>query len=214
MTVLAATLLIPSQVEARRGIVIINHGEEIKEIGPVADEYVADVREATGTLATVGFIHDGFGIFWLNIWTWNGRYCLYANDQYWELDPEQAATLLGTPEARLSGPFFYRFPPGLLVLIAIVALIGVAKISSLRREKQLEHLFQDERYQRALRLIEDRTTPAIEGSEIVDERSAFNQGFEEAVQYLNGEGVPVGQAQKNLVSLIEVIAQSSPQATA
>ena len=157
LAIMAAMLLIPTQVEARRGIVVINHGETVKEIGVVADEHVAEVREAIGTVPSVGFVHEGFGLFWLNIWTWNGRYCLYADDQYWELEPEQAATLLGTPEQQLSSPLFYRFPPGLLVLTVIVILIGVAK------------------------------------------------GFEEAVQYLNGEGVPVDQAQKNLVSMIEGI---------
>jgi len=82
LAILAALLLIPTHAEAGRGIVIINHGEDIKEIGAVVDEHAADVREATGADPAVGFIHDGFGLFWLNIWTWNGRYCLYAGDQY------------------------------------------------------------------------------------------------------------------------------------
>jgi hypothetical protein len=214
VAVLAVAPWIPTQVEAGRGIVVITQGEDIKEIGAVADEYVAEVREVTGTVPTVGFIHEGFGLFWLNVWTWDGRYCLYADDQYWEIEPAQAATLLGIPESQLSSPFFYRVPPGLLVLIAIAILIGIAKVFSLRREKQLEQLFQDERYQRALTLINDRTAATNEGTEIGDEKAAFERGFEEAVQYLNGEGVPVAQAQQNLVSMIEVIAQSSPQAMA
>jgi len=214
LTVLTAVLLIPTRAEARMGIVIFNHGEDIKEIGAVVDEHVEDVREATGTSPSVGFIHDGFGLFWLNVWTWNGRYCLYEGDQYWELEPAYAALLLGVAQSELSSPLFYRFPPGLFALVGIGVLIGVAKIFSVRREKALGRLFEDERYRRALDLIRERTAASTEDEKAVDDDAAFAKGFEDAVNYLNGEGVPADQARENLVTMINVIAESQQQAAA
>ena len=117
---LTIAFLLTGNAEAR-GLVIINHGEDIVDIGEVAEEHKESVRTEIGGDAKIGYIHNAFGVFWLNIWTWDGRYCLYLNDQYWELEPEQAATLLGQPDRALRNPLFYTFPPGLLVLIAIVA---------------------------------------------------------------------------------------------
>jgi len=99
-------------------------------------------------------------------------------------------------------------------LAAIAVLVSIAKLASMRQEKQLERLFQDERYQRALKLIENRTKTSFGDDEIVDEQSRFETGFEEAVQYLNGEGVPFDQAQKNLLAMIEVTGPSSQHVTA
>ena len=93
-------------------------------------------------------------------------------------------------------------------------LIGVAKISSVRREKALGRLFEDERYRRALDLIRERTTASTEDEKAVDDGAAFAKGFEDAVNYLNGEGVPADQARENLVTMIDVIAESQQQAAA
>ena len=109
----------------------------------------------------MGFIHQAFGLFWLDIWTWEGRFCLYRDDQYWEIDAEQAAVLLGKPVDKLFGkPIFYTLPPGLLVLIAIAAIFIPYKIISSRKEKKLEKLFDDSRYQHALKMISDRADQA------------------------------------------------------
>ena len=117
---LAIAFLLPGSAEAR-GVVVFNHGEDIVDIGEVAEEHKESVRTEIGGDAKIGYIHNAFGVFWLNIWTWDGRYCLYLNDQYWEFEPEQAATLPGQPDRALRNPLLYTFPPGLLVLIAIVA---------------------------------------------------------------------------------------------
>ena len=93
----------------------------MKEIGEVPEEHHEAIRTELGGPANVGFVHHAFGLFWLDIWTWDGRFCLYHGDKYWEIDAEQAAVFLGKPIDKLGKPIFYTLPPGLLVLIAIVA---------------------------------------------------------------------------------------------
>jgi hypothetical protein len=89
--VVAVACLAATEAEARRGFVLINHGDAIEELGPVIEEHRQAIREETGVNSQVGFIHQRFGLFYLDRWTWDGRYCLFSGDQYWESQPEQAA---------------------------------------------------------------------------------------------------------------------------
>ena len=98
LSILAVFLLLPSQAEGA-GLVVYHYGENVKEIGEVTEEHQESIRTELGGPAQVGFIHNAFGLFWLDIWTWDGRFCLYRGEQYWEIDAEQAAVFLDA-EAR------------------------------------------------------------------------------------------------------------------
>ena len=93
LVLLGVFLLFPSRAEA--GLIVYHSGEKIKEIGEVTEEHQEGIKTEFGGPVTVGFIHQAFGLFWLDIWTWDGRFCLYRDDQYSEIDGKQAAVLHG-----------------------------------------------------------------------------------------------------------------------
>lgn len=203
---LAIAFLVPGSAESR-GLVVITHGEDITEIGEVVDEHKEAIKAELGGDAKIGFIHEAFGVFWLNIWTWDGQNCIYLNDQYWEVEPEQAATLLGQPDSTLRNPVFYTFPPGLLVLIAIVAIFIPYKVVSSRNENRVKKLFDDPRYQQALKMLASKANATEESGEAPQ----GNNGFEESVTYLRGEGIDAEEARTNLKLLIDTIVAHQQQ---
>ncbi len=62
--------------------------------------------------------------FWLECWTWGGKYCVYrpVDQKYRLISAAEAATLLGIQENELSVPFGYRFPLGWFVLSPLIVL--------------------------------------------------------------------------------------------
>lgn len=212
--VFAGAFLLSSPAEAK-GFFLITYGEKIVDVGVVAEEHREAMREEFGADPSVGFIHNGFGLFWLNIWTWDGRYCAYQGDQYMELEPQQAAMLLGVPLNQLRKPIFYRFPPGLLILIVIVAIYATHKFVTASKEKKLSALFEDPRYKRALNMISERVKQAEGASETEgDQESAFDKGLEDGVAYLAGEGIPEAEGRSNLATMVNIIVQSRQEEVA
>src|SRR5262249_61358690 len=86
----------PTRASAK-GIILITHGDTVKEYGPIVDrEGKAWAAAQTGrTDLTVGFAYDYFGVFWIDLWTWGGKYVVYSDKQGWEIPEETAAKLLG-----------------------------------------------------------------------------------------------------------------------
>ncbi len=209
-TLVLTAFLLPSEAEARRGIAIINYGDTVKTIGPVAEPGQLP-PEASG--AQVGYVHNRFGLFWLDVWTWDGRYCLFQNDSYWEIEPEQAAAALGVSVDQLTKPMLYRVPPGLVaVLVLVVVGIGYNAMGS-SKNKQVAQLFEDARYRRALELIEQRTKQAPEDSQPEPGGSTpFALGFEDGVKYLEGEGINRSEAEANLGVMVNTIVASQQEA--
>lgn len=235
LVVLALVLLYPSRADARRGgIIVITHGEVVKHVGDVVDDLKAEVREATGSAAvpSVGFVYSAFGVFWLDFWTWDGKYCLYSGDTYWDLDPEQSAELLGISQSELSKPFVYTCPPGLLVVLGIGALVAGNTWRQRSRIRayhdKLRALLEDSRYRGALKILQDHyahrpeTTPATEAPQDGHDERAENQQpapdaadsqdesvsetedavFEKAIQHLVDQGIDRQEAQTNLGMLM------------
>ena len=60
----------------------------------------------------VGYKYGYWGVFWIDLWTHDGTYCLYEGDRYKPIEPAEAARLLGKSEGELSKPFLYRVPLG------------------------------------------------------------------------------------------------------
>lgn len=198
LLVVGAVVLIPSKAEA--GAIVYHYGEDVVELGEIAEEHREAMAAELGGQAKVGYIHNAFGLFWLDIWTWDGRYCLYRDTEYWEIDAEQAAALLGTGKAKK--PLFYTFPPGLLVLVGITAIYVPYKIVASRKEKGLQKLFDDPRYQHALKMLSDRNDQA---TETAGDPSQDDSAFEDSVAYLRGQGIDDEEARRNLAWLINAI---------
>ena len=60
-----------------------------------------------------------------DLWTWDGKYCLYHGDNVWELTPEDAAGLLGVKVDDLGKPLLYRIPLGILILLGLGVGFGL-----------------------------------------------------------------------------------------
>ena len=206
VVLLLAACLVSTDAEARGGFVLITYGESIKEIGPVVAEHLQTISDETGVTPHIGFIHQQFGLFYLDLWTWDGHYCMYSGGQYRELEPEQAAQLLGISVDDLKKPLTYRVPPGLGLGFLAFAIFVIVRAHSRAKMNKLQRLFDDARYQRAIDLIRRRTEAAqdkMAGEPVVED--AFRQGFEDAVAYLTGEGVADSEARAQLQTMVTFI---------
>ncbi|MEZ6183584.1 MAG: hypothetical protein R3F62_01070 [Planctomycetota bacterium] len=124
---------LPEVAEAKRGIpFLITHGEDVAEVGAPTADRVPMLTEITGSGGLkVGYLHSHFGIFWLKLWTWDGKYVLYdGRDNYWEIDEQQATECLGYAA---SPPFSVRFPTGLMILVILGAGVGGMKVLERRQ---------------------------------------------------------------------------------
>ena len=115
----ATVALTASEAHAARGIMLITHGDDVRHYADLSGEAAAMAAEATGHEVQVGYLYSQFGVFWLELWTYDGRYCLYHGDNVWELEPEEAAKLIGVEVDALGKPFLYRVPLGLLILLGL-----------------------------------------------------------------------------------------------
>jgi hypothetical protein len=216
------TLCVDSTAHARRGLLLITTGDTVKHIGEVTSDMQASVREATGQLddLKVGYLHDRFGVFWVDVWTWGGHYVLYNDsDDVWELEDEQAANLMGMSTSQLSKPIFYTIPPGLAALGILSAVWGYTASRQQKRERarraELEEAARDPRYQRALTSLNEfnkqREQVAASGEAELDAEklAASNQAaYDRAVHTLVEQGIPREEADSKLWMLLNA-AQAS-----
>src|SRR5262249_6764645 len=154
--VLGAALLSPSVVEAK--IILITNGNTVKLVGEVWGSIRPEVEKDTAPGVKVGYKYSYFGVFWLDLWTWGGEYCLYKDKggTHWPLTSAQAARVMGVSEAQLSKPFLYKFPLGLIILAGVVLIWIVVQILKKSPEERIKQLFEDRRYQKALTIISEQ----------------------------------------------------------
>ncbi len=217
---LAVVALSPSEAHARgRGLVVITWGEDIKHVEDIPPEIKPILQEKLSGNWAVGYKYRSFGVFWLDLWTWDGRLCLYQGDRYSPLEPRQAALLLNKSERELSKPFFYMFPPGLLIVLALAAIAIPIKFLGKSDEQELnERLAQiatDSRYKEALEIVADETgnagaseAPEGDGSRAGDPESQavhFQSAFEKGVEHLVEQGIERSEADENLRLLLAVL---------
>lgn len=208
----------PNEAFARggRGIpipIVLTFGDSIKHQGNLPEKYSAEIRQAIGSTPSVGFHHSSFGVFWLDLWTWDGQYCLYDGNKYWLMSESQASELLDTPESQLRRPFFYTFPPGLVGLAALGAgCVVYRRIDLQRKRRQYESdaaLFHqassDSRYHEAVRLYADQQSD--DSMALRTSAEALQQRFAFAVEYLESHGIPKTDAERGLYLLLTTIAK-------
>jgi len=190
LLVLAAALWSPSPAEARRF-----SGERVTHLADLSEEAKKGIKPDTGVEPAIGFHYSYGGIFWLDFWTWDGEYCLFAKDGdrwvYNSLRPNEAAELAGLEEGELGKPFFYTYPLGLLLVGAIVAVwIGVTLVKR-RKDKQfarhLENMMDDPRYQRAMEIIrEDIEREPVAGDDVPGDEAI--DGFQMLLTVMSAYG--------------------------
>ena len=142
---------------ARRGIpipVVWGKGEELKELGELPPEVAKTIQEESGKYLKVAYLYERAHVFWMDIWTWNGRHVLYSGDEYWEPDSETWQAMIGGQPAQKYGkPILYRVPvlPA-LILLGVVG-ISVRKIFFKTEDEKLAVAMNDQRYQKAIQTI-------------------------------------------------------------
>ena len=200
--------------------VLITRGDTVKHIADIpspAKELVVAMLQRDGNgnrnvQPAVGFAYKYWGIFWIDFWTWDGRFCIYEDRTvYGEPPVAFLAGLLNVSEAELTPPFFYRFPPGLLIIAGFIllgVLCAVFKKSPIQRQKAL---VEDVRYQRAVEIIAEelqkeenaaKTHAANPDAPATAETIPSLTPFDTAVEYLVREGIPRDEAQANLALIL------------
>jgi hypothetical protein len=213
VTLLAAALCCgPSAAQACP--VLITRGETVTDMGRVQPQFHGANLPST----QVGYKYGHFGVFWVDLWTWDGTWCLHSGNRYWALKPAQAAELLGKTEAQLHPPFLYRFPPGLLIATGLIVLWVVKLFLSRQPPNPVVAVLQDQRYRDAVDLFyatlarqEEAAPPPTapqEGAlELPPPRSAEDEArareriavaHEAAVASLVKQGIPRGEAEFKL----------------
>jgi hypothetical protein len=134
LVALGILLLAPAPASAGIPIPIIwGEGDEIdhvQDLPPQLKQELAKEVKGMPSSVAVGFHYKRLHVFWANLWTWEGTYCLYAGDQYWPLTLAQVVALTGKSESDFSKPFLYKFPLGLLILGGVILLIVAGSLLS------------------------------------------------------------------------------------
>ncbi len=143
--VVALVLLVAARpAEARRGggggIVVINTGETIIHIRDLPP-----VTAAVLGYSKLGYKHALFGLFWFDLWRWDGEFVVYNDggssieaEALADLGPDIPAFSSGTHDAPIddaqldelggaSTPWRYHFPEGLLIILALIELLVITK---------------------------------------------------------------------------------------
>ncbi|MFO0969651.1 MAG: hypothetical protein U0793_29180 [Gemmataceae bacterium] len=224
VALLGYAFLSPS--EASAGVVLVTWGDTISHIGDVPPQNRQNPGASKGqnlVANRVGFKYGYWGMFWIDMWTHGGTYCVYEGDRYHPITEAEAARLLGKSVDELSTPFLYKVPLGwmifgpLILLAAILGIINTAIQDSRRNE--LERLFNDTRYQKALEKLNESlakqpaATPAAEGAgpESSSDETRFSPALEAGVQHLIESGIPREEAVRNLTMMVQVLIRAQQQ---
>jgi hypothetical protein len=118
----------PSEAFARKGgIIFFNTGDKVFEI---AEAEPGSPAKMLADDMVVGYHCQHFGIFWLPIWTWDGDFCVYSEEQeaYDNFSPDEISAMTGVPVDKIKKPFLYSFPLGLIILLVIGVLVLLMSI--------------------------------------------------------------------------------------
>lgn len=134
--------------------ILITHGDTISDMGTVPPELRAAKMPAT----RVGFKYSYFGVFWIDLWTWNGQWGLYEGRRFWAVPAATVAQFLGKNESELSPPFLYTFPLGLVLLVGFGVFVIGARLLHRPPPNPVRTLLEDDRYREALQVYVDRVS--------------------------------------------------------
>jgi hypothetical protein len=193
-------------------------GETISHIGDVSARDRQNVEAHK-----VGFKYEYWGIFWINLWTWNGEYCIYEGDRFSPIQRSEAARLLGKTENELGAPFLYHFPLGWFIFGPLIVIGIIASRMEKAKRRGNVPLFEDPNYRKALEIVRDKmvnppagnTAPeGNEGNPTPAAESRFQTSFEAGVQFLLSVGIPRDDAELNLATMIRALQSAAQQQAA
>ncbi len=116
-------LATPTEVSARKGIFLIfGSGESITDVQEVAPAARQHLPAGTPKDYRIGFFYKRFHIFFLSLWTYEGKYVVYSGDRYIPITAQELKNLTGKSEDEHGKPFFYTIP--VVIFLIILAAIG------------------------------------------------------------------------------------------
>jgi hypothetical protein len=135
---------------AHAGGIVITSGEHITPIGDAAPS----AKPMLGS-AQVGYKYGYWGVFWIDLWTHGGTYCVFEGDRYKPISAANAAELLGKRESEIGPPLLYTVPLGWMLIVPVIFTWLILIDREDRKQKRIAALFQDPRYKGALKTLED-----------------------------------------------------------
>ena len=123
-----------------RGLMIVNTGLDVTHVSELNDaakaELVAEAQDMK-----IGYAYERFGVFWLDIWRWDGQFVFYKGDELFEEEEETIAAAAAGP---LSRPISYRLPPGLWVLVGGAIIFGLFTVFGKGKEGEQNDVVVDQ----------------------------------------------------------------------
>ena len=194
---------------------LITHGEKFSSYGDVPEEIRAEMRaEGEEVLTEIGYKYDHFGLFWLELWTWDGGWCVFNEDTntYFPLEKTQAAILLDESPDDLGKPFRYKFPLLLVIVVVLVILGAIGSRVGKSNEDKIKKLLADDRYQQAVAIMQDHQEEIEKQATESDELPAEDEvGFNKAIDYLTSQSIERAEAEQNLSLVLAMLAAASEQ---
>jgi hypothetical protein len=123
----ASLVLACAPAHAKRGLAIINTGDELFEVAEMPAEVVAAHPQSKGVKA--GYKCSHFGIFWADVWTWDCKLvAVLGENSYADLPPEVAGQLAANSQFTFSnakrGLWNHYAVPALLGGLVLLLLVG------------------------------------------------------------------------------------------
>jgi hypothetical protein len=94
--VLALCLAATGTAHAKKGLMLINTGDELFTVAPFPEDVIKEIPKAKD--ANVGYKCDHFGIFWADVWTWNCKIVAVLDENSYADLPEALVTRLAGDE--------------------------------------------------------------------------------------------------------------------
>lgn len=173
----------PAPRTCEAGVVVITHGDTIWK-----------VSEKTVEGYSIGYKFSYFGVFWVDLWTSGGTFCLFKGDRYSEITEAKAAEYAGE---NVAVPFLYRYPLGWLLFGGMVVL-GVA--GSLLGRRKTAAVAQD--LQRALEIVVNNADMDPAKSEDA-RRESLTKAIDAGVAHLVGRGIAEPKARELLLGMLQ-----------
>jgi hypothetical protein len=90
--VLALCLIAAAPAHAKRGLMLINTGDELFEVAAFPEDVIKQIPKANA--AKVGYKCNHFGIFWADVWTWDCKMVAMLDENSYADLPDDIATRL------------------------------------------------------------------------------------------------------------------------
>ncbi len=196
-----AALAAHTSAQADGRAVYFGVGQKIVHVAELDTTMRDELGPHYGPEYALGFGYQTLAIAGLDIWTWDGGYCIYAGDTCDRVSATRSAEVLGVGERELGRPLSYTLKPGLLLTLVVAVLLYLATYRRTQQRAARPSASDDPRYQRALEIV-------LEGSKklpLSEQSMSTRQRLDEGVAYLIENGIEESEARQQLTGLVDTV---------